>query len=84
MSTEDKPGYRDAQNFQLHWSVDFWRDFTVPPTIADANAPIPSRYYINPASRETGLLQCWCYIGGNERIQGQNQDGRGSRDFKCV
>lgn len=40
---QNKPGLLDAQNFKLHWSVDFWRDFSVPPSIADPNTPIPSR-----------------------------------------
>ncbi|CAL8463579.1 g3113 [Coccomyxa elongata] len=40
---QNKPGLLDAQSFKLHWSVDFWRDFSVPPSIADPNTPIPSR-----------------------------------------
>lgn len=41
--TQNKPGLVDVQSFKLHWSVDFWRDFSVPPSIADPNTPIPSR-----------------------------------------
>lgn len=41
----DKPGVRDRQNFNLHWSVDYWQNFTLPPAIEDSgDAPIPSRY----------------------------------------
>ena len=40
----DKPGVRDRQNFSLHWSVDYWQNFTLPPAIEDSgSAPIPSR-----------------------------------------
>ena len=39
----DKPGVRDRQNFDLHWSVDYWQNFTLPPAIEDSgNAPIPA------------------------------------------
>lgn len=41
----DKPGVRDRANFSLHWSVDYWQNFTLPPAIEDSgNAPIPSRH----------------------------------------
>jgi hypothetical protein len=38
-----KPGLLDRQNFKQHWSVDFWKDFSVPPSISDPSTPIPSR-----------------------------------------
>ncbi len=49
----DKPGVRDRQNFNLHWSVDYWQNFTLPPAIeGNDDAPIPSRYALRatPAS----------------------------------
>ena len=44
VDTADKPGVRDRANFDLHWSVDYWQNFTLPPAIEDsATGPIPSR-----------------------------------------
>ena len=39
----DRPGLLDRQYFKQHWSVDFWRDFAVPESIADPDTPLPSR-----------------------------------------
>ena len=45
VDTADKPGIRDRANFDLHWSVDYWQNFTLPPAIEDTAAgPIPSRH----------------------------------------
>ena len=44
VDTADKPGVRDRANFDLHWSVDYWQNFTLPPAIEDSGTgPIPSR-----------------------------------------
>ena len=39
-----KPADRDRTNFQLHWSVDFWRDFAVPEDLKSDTASIGSKY----------------------------------------
>ncbi|EIE27631.1 S-adenosyl-L-methionine-dependent methyltransferase [Coccomyxa subellipsoidea C-169] len=41
--SRSKPGLQDRLNFKQHWSVDFWKDFSVPPSISDPSTPIPSR-----------------------------------------
>ena len=44
LDTADKPGVRDRANFDLHWSVDYWQNFTLPPAIeVSSSGPIPSR-----------------------------------------
>lgn len=56
----DKPGVRDRQNFDLHWSVDYWQNFTLPPAIEDSgNAPIPSRCPPLPAELPSPTMKAW-------------------------
>ena len=57
---QNKPGLLDAQTFKLHWSVDFWRDFSVPPSIADPNTPIPSRYFCMDTSHRNAINMRLC------------------------
>lgn len=56
-STQSKPGLADMQNFKPHWSVDFWRDFSVPPSISDPSTPIPSRYVVTLCACMQSLLE---------------------------
>ena len=38
-----KPADHDRVNFQLHWSVDFWRDFAVPDTLQSDSASVATK-----------------------------------------
>jgi hypothetical protein len=40
----DRPGLLDREFFRPHWSVEFWRDFSIPATISDPDTPLPSRW----------------------------------------
>ena len=38
------PAELDAKRFSLHWSVDFWQNYTVPEVLEDQSATVTDRH----------------------------------------